>query len=121
MKLNDGRVVTKFGTNIRSSHLDPTGGSMTMVSDDGDHTWKQTSEKFKDQQPKTADGRLVTASGRGWIYVPDSLKPKLHEEGRTSMAAKPGTIACAGKQASFNTSYDDGNTCTKKSIPFQMM
>lgn len=118
LKLGDGRLVTSFGTKIRSSHIDPTGGSRTMVSADNGRSWKETTEKFNVQyRSAAADGRLVNAGAGGWRYVPDSARARLQNEGRTIMESTPGTIAWLNNEAWFNTSHDAGKTWVKQSIP----
>lgn len=95
-RLDDGRLVTSFGTRVRRSHIDGTGGSATMVSSDGGRTWAPTTESLPDPRYRRADGVMISPYARGWIYVDEAELPKIKEQGRSWMKAREGTIAYLG-------------------------
>jgi hypothetical protein len=91
----DGRLVTGFGTRVRRSHIDNTGGSARMVSRDGGMTWKKADAEVPYYNPDTvrADGHLAIANAIGWRYTDEGEMERLKAEGRTVRAVRPGTIA----------------------------
>ena len=91
----DGTLVTGFGTRVRRSHIDNTGGSARMVSHDGGMTWEKADAGVPHYNPNTvrADGHLAIANAIGWRYTDEADMERLTAEGRTVRAVRPGTIA----------------------------
>ena len=91
----DGTLVTGFGTRVRRSHIDNTGGSTRMVSRDGGVTWEKAGGDVPGHDPQTvrADGNLALANAIGWRYVDDREADRLKAEGRTVRSVRPGTVA----------------------------
>jgi SAM-dependent methyltransferase len=91
----DGTLVTTFGTRVRRSHIDNTGGSKKMVSRDGGVRWEEAGAAVPDYNPATvrADGNLAIANAVGWRYVDEGETERLKAEGRTVRDVRPGTVA----------------------------
>ena len=91
----DGTLVSSFGTRVRRSHIDSTGGSRRMVSRDGGITWEKADKTIPSYNPATvrADGHLALANAIGWRYVDESKAKELEAQGRTVRAVRPGTVA----------------------------
>ncbi|MCC6240868.1 MAG: exo-alpha-sialidase [Phycisphaerales bacterium] len=111
----DGRYFTTFGTKVRVSHIDPTGGNKQMVSSDGGLTWEDSSEKPINPAWRTKEGTLVRAAADGWIYVPISKKDELDKDQKITMLANDKQVAYLGG-AHYQVSTDDGRTWTKHEI-----
>jgi len=107
---------TGFGTRVRRSHIDPTGGSKRMVSRDGGLTWSESAETFPLPQYKAKDGRLVRATARGWVYVNAAEKERLIQEQRVVMDARPGTVAYLSPDYLVQVS-EDGKKWKTETIP----
>jgi len=92
---DDGMLVTSFGTRVRRSHIDNTGGSARMVSRDGGITWEKAGADVPSYNPAAirADGHLAIAGAIGWRYVDEGEAERLKAEGRTMRAVRPGTVA----------------------------
>lgn len=95
-RLDDGRLVTSFGTRVRRSHIDGTGGGARMISADGGRTWQPTDETFTPPQNLREDGTVLIPGARGWIYVDEAELPQIKERGRHWLKAKEGTVAYLG-------------------------
>lgn len=93
----DGTLVTGFGTRVRRSHIDGTGGSARYLSKDGGYTWEPTTETFIDPARVREDGAIISPHAQGWIYVPDTELEKVKASGRRWMKAREGTIAYLGE------------------------
>lgn len=91
----DGTLVSAFGTRVRWSHIDNTGGSGRMVSRDGGIRWEKADAAVPYYNPATvrADGHLAIANAIGWRYVDEGETERLKAEGRTVRTVRPGTIA----------------------------
>ena len=107
----DGTLATSFGTRVRRSHIDNTGGSARMVSRDGGVTWQKAGKDVPTYDPQTvrADGNLAIASAIGWRYVDESEAERLKAEGRTVRPVRPGTVAYLSG-ARFTVRTIDGET-----------
>lgn len=91
----DGTLVTSFGTRVKRSHIDNTGGSARMVSRDGGVTWEKAGKDVPTYDPQTVrtDGNLALANAIGWRYVEESEAERLKAEGYTVRSVRPGTVA----------------------------
>ena len=91
----DGTLVSGFGTRVRRSHIDNTGGSARMVSRDGGITWEKADAGASYYNPAMVrvDGHLTIANAIGWRYVDEGEMERLNAEGRTVRAVRPGTVA----------------------------
>ncbi len=92
---DDGTLVTSFGTRVRRSHIDNTGGSRRMVSRDGGLHWEKADAAVPHYNPAAvrADGHLAIANAIGWRYVDEAEMERLKAHGRTVRNVRPGTIA----------------------------
>jgi hypothetical protein len=92
---DDGTLVTQFGTRVRRSHIDPTGGSMRMVSSDGGVHWDPAGESVPYYNPAAvrADGNLALAGAIGWQYVDEAEGETWKAKGYTVRTVRPGTVA----------------------------
>ncbi len=92
---DDGLLVTSFGSRVRRSHIDNTGGSRRMLSRDGGITWEAAGADVPSYDPQTirADGNLAIAGAIGWRYVDEGQTDRLKAEGRTVQSVRPGTVA----------------------------
>jgi hypothetical protein len=95
-RLEDGRLHARFGTRVRRSHIDNTGGSSGAISSDGGYTWEPTDELFVDPRRVREDGAVITPHARGWVYVPEEQLPEIKKRGRKWMHAREGTVAYLG-------------------------
>lgn len=95
-KLPDGRLYASFGTRVRRSHIDNTGGSARALSSDAGRTWQLTKERHTSPAFMRADGTRIVPSARGWIYVDEAELPKVKEMGRRWMDVRKGRIAYLG-------------------------
>lgn len=107
--LSDGSLVTSFGTRARRSHIDPTGGSKRMMSDDGGETWVTYGENVIPPGWRTERGELVWARAQGWIYTDADKRDQLLAQHKTVRNVRPGTIAYLGG-AEVRRSRDGGKT-----------
>jgi photosystem II stability/assembly factor-like uncharacterized protein len=91
----DGTLVSSFGTRVRRSHIDNTGGSARMVSRDGGITWEKADAGVPYYNPAAvrADGHLAIANAIGWRYTDQREMERLKAEGRTVRTVRPGTVA----------------------------
>lgn len=91
----DGSLVTGFGTRVRRSHIDNTGGSARRVSRDGGVTWSEAGADVPGHNPAAvrADGHLAIAGAVGWRYADQRDSDRLRAQGRTVRAVRPGTVA----------------------------
>lgn len=111
----DGRLITSFGTRTRRSHIDNTGGSLSLSSGDGGVTWSPVDQPRIDRRWQTADGRLVTARAEGWIYTDADRLEELKAKGKTTMHARDGVVAYLGG-AKSRVSQDGGKTWSEHDI-----
>ncbi len=113
---DDGVLYTSFGTRVRRSHIDPTGGSARYVSRDGGETW----QPFKGKTPLSSswrckDGSLANARAYGWRHVPESRREEFAKQGITVRQVKPGVVAYL-RGAYARRSSDGGKTWQKQEI-----
>ncbi len=94
-RYEDGTLVSGFGTRVRRSHIDNTGGATRMVSRDGGVTWEKADAAVRRYNPNAvrADGHLAIANAIGWRYVDEGEMKRLKADGRTVRAVRPGTVA----------------------------
>jgi hypothetical protein len=115
--LDDGRLVTSFGTRVTRSHIDPRGGSKRMGSVDGGETWQDFADTFVNPRYRTGkDGFLVNANARGWVHRPAEEKAALEKVWPVVRAVREGTIAYLGG-AQVSKSRDGGKTWQTEEIP----
>ncbi len=94
--LEDGRLYTSFGTRVRRSHIDNTGGSARAISADGGYTWELTEETFTPTRRVREDGAIITPHARGWVRVPEEQLPEIKEAGRKWRHVREGVVAYLG-------------------------
>jgi len=127
VRLEDGRLATRFHARIRASPTDPTGGQMTLVSSDEGHHWTPTDEPLPDPSTRTQDGRrvsfgtvpgqLVPAAEVEWHYAPIAEKARLQKEGRLVAEVTTSLVAWRVPEVWVNTSFDNGKTWQKRELP----
>ena len=106
----DGKWIVSFGTRTTRDHINPDGGSRTLLSDDEGRTWIPTNDRLVDRMSLTQDGtKLVAAQAAGWVYVPDTERARLTTEMRVVRSVKQGQIAYLGG-AIKKVSTDGGKT-----------
>lgn len=105
----DGRLTTSFGTRTRRSHIDNSGGSLTLDSGDGGLTWTAGEHPVVDRRWQTRDGLLATAAARGWIQTDAKQREELKSQGKTVLPVRDGVIAYLGG-ASSRVSRDGGKS-----------
>jgi Neuraminidase (sialidase) len=113
--LPDGKLGTSFDTRAARSHIDTSGGNLSLISGDNGKTWSKTSNPLIDRKWQTKDGRLVRAGADGWVYVDASQEDELKKQHKIIMKVRPGTIAYKGG-AHFATSTDGGKSWQKEPI-----
>ena len=116
-RLSDGRWTTSFGTRVRRSHIDGTGGSARAVSADEGRTWKLTEERFTDPRFLRADGATVVPAAQGWIYVNEEELPTIKKRGRRWMKARKGTVAYLGDPRVRVTNHAGKSTVLELDCP----
>lgn len=92
-RLEDGTLYTTFGTRVRRSHIDNTGGSAAAISRDEGYTWELTDKRFNDPRRVREDGAVITPYAGGWVYVAEDRLPEIQAQGRRWRHVRPGTIA----------------------------
>ncbi len=95
-RLEDGKLYTSFGTRVRRSHIDATGGGARMISSDFGETWAPTDQSYSDPRYRREDGTIFVPRAEGWVYVDEAELPKIKERGRRWMNVRPGTVAYLG-------------------------
>lgn len=108
--------VTGFGTRTRASHIDPTGGSQTLISEDGGYSWREATERVVNPRWKTSWGALVDPGIQGWAYVPAEKQAELEQQHKYIRPVRPGTIAYLSEKAYCRVSQDGGQTWEKHEI-----
>lgn len=111
----NGTLVTGFGTRVRRSHIDPTGGGQALASTDGGLTWTKPEATVVDASWQTKRGQLVRASAEGWLYTDADKTDELKRQHKTTMAARPGVVAYLGG-ALYLTSDDQGKSWQRHKI-----
>lgn len=107
--LPDGTLWTSFGTRVRRSHIDNTGGSAARVSTDGGRTWSEPPPGFRAYNPDAvrADGHLAHAGAIGWRYAKTEEAAALRAAGWHVRDARPGEVAYLSG-AQFSVRRPDG-------------
>jgi len=111
VQLGDGTLVTGFGTRVRRSHIDGTGGSARYLSKDNGRTWQEAPEGYRTVEPswRCPDGSLVVARAYGWREVPAERRAEFEEKDITVRDVRPGTVAYL-QGAYVKRSTDGGET-----------
>ncbi len=112
----DGTLYTSFGTRVRRSHIDGTGGSARYVSKDRGKTW----QPLKGPGPinpmwRCVDGSLAYARAYGWREVPESRRDEFAKKGITVRHVRPGVVAYL-QGAYARRSTDGGKTWKTQQI-----
>ncbi|MCX6991956.1 MAG: sialidase family protein [Kiritimatiellaeota bacterium] len=120
-----GYLYSSFGTKVKQSHIDPTGGSACMESRDGGRTWQEVKAippTARGERPgsvfKAADGTLVEIGQYFWRRYPAEQKPELQKKYyiRDNCGPGPGKVAtCTG--GFLRRSTDGGKTWETTEIP----
>jgi hypothetical protein len=115
-RFEDGTLYTTFGTRVRRSHIDGTGGSARYASKDGGATW----QPFKETAPidplwRCTDGSFAYARAYGWREVPESRHDEFAGKGITVRPVRPGVVAYL-QGAYARRSTDGGKTWKKQEI-----
>jgi hypothetical protein len=105
----EGRLATSFGTRVRRSHIDGTGGGAQMMSEDAGATWNPQDAAPPNPLYLAADGSYVRAYARGWQEAPADQRAELEARGLEVRDVRDGIVAyCEGAYASRST--DGGKT-----------
>ncbi len=116
MRLEDGTLYTSFGTRVRRSHIDGTGGSARYVSKDNGHTWQPHQGKAPlNPAWRCNDGSLAHARARGWRYVPASRRDEFAKQDITVRHVREGVVAYL-QGAYARRSTDGGKTWQTQDI-----
>lgn len=97
----DGALFTSFGTRVRRSHIDSTGGGAALWSRDEGRTWQPTKEGVTNPQHLRRDGGVTYASAYGWREVPKEREAEFREQGLVVRDVRPGVVAYLGGAFSF--------------------
>ncbi|OGV71029.1 MAG: hypothetical protein A3K19_03115 [Lentisphaerae bacterium RIFOXYB12_FULL_65_16] len=118
-------LYSSFGTKVKQSHIDPTGGSARMESRDGGRTWQEVETippTARGERPGSvftaADGAKVEIGHYFWRRYPAEQKPELQKKYfiQDNSGPGPGKVAtCTG--GFVRRSTDDGKTWEKTEIP----
>jgi len=104
-----GKLVTSFGTRVRRSHIDATGGGARMMSEDGGLTWQPCDASPPNPLYLAADGSYVRAYARGWQEAPAEKRAELEARGLEVRDVREGIVAyCEGAFGARST--DGGKT-----------
>jgi len=114
-----------FGTRVRRTHIDPTGGSACMESRDGGRTWhpaETVPSAARDERPspvfRVADGALVEIGQNWWRRYPESRRPELAGKYYIHDNSGPGPGMIATRTGGYlRRSEDGGHTWTTNAIP----
>ena len=117
VRLEDGTLYASFGTRVRASHIDGTGGSAAYVSRDGGRTWTpHDGAHVIMPHTRCQDGSLVNANAYGWREVPAERKAEFEEKRITVRDVRPGVVAYL-QGARVRRSADEGKTWTSEELP----
>ena len=94
-QLPDGALATSFATRTRASHIDPTGGSATMLSTDAGVSWHPTDCTIVNPTYDDGNGRLATAEAYGWRYTDPGERDSLEARGIEVRDVPDGSIGYA--------------------------
>ncbi len=107
-----GKLVTSFGTRVRRSHIDSTGGGARMESADGGLTWAPCEGAPPNPLYLAADGSYVRAYAQGWREAPAEGRAELEARGLEVRDVREGVVAyCEG---AFGTRSTDGGKTWEK-------
>jgi len=120
-----GWLYTTFGTRVKQTHIDPTGGAAHMESKDGGRTWhpvQRIPPTASGPRPgsvfKARDGSLVEIGQYFWRRYPEEKKKEF--EGKyyiyNNCGPGPGKIAII-TGGYIRRSTDGGKTWEKKELP----
>ena len=115
-RLDDGRFIVRFGTRVRRSHIDSTGGSATYVSDDACETWRPFKGSYVDPTYRMPWGGYLRCGAGGWRHVPASKRTELEAKGLLVRKVREGVIAHGAAPGWVRTS-SDGKTWTQRTLP----
>lgn len=120
-----GYLYTSFGTRVKQTHIDPTGGTACMESNDGGRTWhhiERIPPNAVGERPgsvfTTRDGALVEIGHYFWRRYPAVQAKELGKKYYLYMNCGPGpdkVATCTGGY--LRRSTDGGKTWEKKEIP----
>ncbi|NQU44658.1 exo-alpha-sialidase [bacterium] len=114
-QMPDGALYTSFGTRVKASHIDPTGGSQTMVSRDEGKTWGKAAKMPLNPSYCGPDGKLVDANGYGWRYADPEKRAEIEARGVEVRGGKADAVAYAeGCYARVST--DGGETWERRDL-----
>lgn len=113
---DDGTLWASFGTRVRRSHIDGTGGSARYVSKDGGNTWQPA----KGRPPvnpnfRCKDGSLAYARAHAWRQVPESRREEFAKQDIVVRKVRPGVVAYL-QGAYARRSTDGGKTWQTQQI-----
>jgi hypothetical protein len=112
----DGDLIASFGTRVRRSHIDGTGGGAVRVSKDEGYTWTPLEgSRPRDPNSRCADGSLVVADAYGWREVPAERRGEFEEQGITVRDVREGVVAYL-QGARVLRSANDGATWTNEEL-----
>ncbi|MCX6909083.1 MAG: exo-alpha-sialidase [Verrucomicrobia bacterium] len=101
MRLPDGALFTSFGTRVRRSHIDGTGGGAAYCSRDGGRTWQPTQKGVTNPLFLRRDGGMTYATAYGWREVPAERAAEFRAQGLTVRDVRPGVVAYLSGAYSF--------------------
>lgn len=102
-------LICEFGIKYIASHLHPIPKRMTLISEDGGLTWKETTQKFIFPAWKNKKGELIYVRAGGWVYVTDKTKEELEKEGKIALSDR-GVTAFLSTESKKVISIDNGQT-----------
>ncbi len=112
----DGTLVTSFGTRVRRSHIDNTGGSACYQSKDGGHTWEPVEgPRPINKSLRCEDGSLVVADAWGWRHVPAERRKEFEEQDITVRTVRDGVVAYL-QGARVRRSTDNGENWSQGEV-----
>lgn len=120
-----GHLYASFGTRVKQSHIDPSGGSAAMESKDGGRTWQPV-----ERIPPTAhgehpgsvftakDGALIEIGQYFWRRYPESRLAEFKGKYFIHLNSGPGPGMFATITGGFiRRSTDGGKTWQRKELP----
>jgi len=113
-----GVLYSTFGTRVRRSHIDGTGGAGCSMSTDGGRTWTTVSPRPELWRPDLvrADGDLALAGAVGWRNVPEAQRAEFEAKGLEVRPVRDGVVAYAsGCWSAVRTK--DGQELSRADIP----
>jgi hypothetical protein len=101
MRLPDGTLFTSFGTRVRRSHIDGTGGGAACCSRDGGRTWQPVQKGATNPLFQRRDGGTTYAAAYGWREVAAERAGEFRARGLTVRDVRPGIVAYLSGAYSF--------------------